>query len=88
MTQPRQAPSQMRWIPVAVFAYLFVMSVSRAKGLPGFLFDMYNDSALRLVEVRDLLNGQPWFDLTQPRLASRADSRCTGRGWSMRRLPG
>ncbi|MDO6586529.1 hypothetical protein Q4543_13505 [Salipiger sp. 1_MG-2023] len=68
MTQARQAPSPMRWIPVAVFAYLFLMSVSRAKGLPDFMFDMYNDSALRLVEVRDLLNGQPWFDLTQPRL--------------------
>ncbi|MDF8352885.1 hypothetical protein [Ensifer adhaerens] len=27
-----------------------------------------NDDAMRLVEVRDLLAGQSWFDLTQPRL--------------------
>lgn len=26
------------------------------------------DDVMRLVEVRDLLNGQPWFDLRQPRL--------------------
>jgi len=27
-----------------------------------------NDDAMRLVQVRDLLQGQPWFDLTQHRL--------------------
>ncbi len=27
-----------------------------------------NDSAMRLVQVRDLLAGQPWFDLTQHRM--------------------
>jgi len=31
--------------------------------------DLSTDDAMRLVEVRDLLGGQSWFDLTQYRLA-------------------
>ncbi|RAK09870.1 hypothetical protein ATI53_106513 [Salipiger aestuarii] len=59
---------RLRWIPVAVFIYLCAITISKITGLPEFLVGMTNDSAMRLVEVRDLLNGQPWFDLDQTRL--------------------
>lgn len=32
------------------------------------LWDIGNDDAMRLVQVRDLLAGQSWFDVTQYRL--------------------
>ncbi len=40
-----------------------------APGIKGSVFDaMSTDDAMRLVEVRDLIAGQGWFDLTQHRL--------------------
>jgi hypothetical protein len=42
-----------------VISYLFT----------GFLGDLSTDDAMRLVEVRDFLAGQGWFDLTQYRLS-------------------
>ena len=51
---------------------LLCLAVALALAVPAFrsgLFDaMATDDAMRLVEVRDLLAGQAWFDLTQHRL--------------------
>jgi hypothetical protein len=51
---------------------LLCLAVAVALAVPSFrsgLFDaMATDDAMRLVEVRDLLAGQAWFDLTQHRL--------------------
>jgi hypothetical protein len=51
---------------------LLCLAVALALAVPAFrsgLFDaMATDDAMRLVEVRDLLAGQSWFDLTQHRL--------------------
>ena len=61
------------WL-ATVAAYLFA-SFTRGN-------DLSTDDAMRLVEVRDFLAGQGWFDLTQYRLGPPAACRCTGRGWS------
>lgn len=57
--------------PAIVFAMAWAIIVV-ALGLPAIktgLFDtLSTDDAMRLVEVRDLLAGQGWFDLTQYRL--------------------
>jgi hypothetical protein len=37
-------------------------------GLPGAVSAMSTDDAMRLAQVRDLMGGQGWFDLTQTRL--------------------
>lgn len=59
-------PARLEPVLLAVFATLFVtligLSGSDAEGIPN------SDDLLRLVEVRDLLAGQSWFDLTQYRL--------------------
>ncbi len=68
MTQAMNRSDRARWIPLAVFVYLAIVTAAKTAGMPDFLLGMMNDSALRLVEVRDLLNGQPWFDMRQPRL--------------------
>lgn len=47
----------------AVFALATAIS-----GFPGVVAKLSTDDAMRLVEVRDLLAGQSWFDLTQYRL--------------------
>lgn len=55
-------------IAAAVATLLFIV-VEAAQGLPGLAnVRGDNDSLMRLAEVRDLLNGQGWFDLTQYRL--------------------
>jgi len=46
---------------VACLATLLVASINQG-------INFSTDDAMRLVEVRDLLNGQGWFDLTQHRL--------------------
>jgi hypothetical protein len=53
-------------------AVLLCLAIALALAVPGMrsgIFDvMSTDDAMRLVEVRDLLAGQSWFDLTQHRL--------------------
>jgi hypothetical protein len=49
-------------IVATVFVVLMGLSGDPAKGVPN------SDDLVRLVEVRDLLDGQDWFDLTQYRL--------------------
>ncbi|MBK8456141.1 MAG: hypothetical protein IPL47_02710 [Phyllobacteriaceae bacterium] len=51
-------------VATAILAAMGSLSLFRGKPLLGD----DNDSMLRLVEVRDLLDGQNWFDLTQYRL--------------------
>lgn len=58
------------WRLVAlVFAITATVLVARALGTAGTI-PLFNDTddAMRLVEVRDLLGGQDWFDTTQHRL--------------------
>ena len=58
----------LRWLPAMAFAYVAFMMLVRAPAADGLLYALDNDSAMRLVSVRDLLAGQSWFDLTQGRL--------------------
>jgi len=52
-----------------VFALATIaVSVLRGPDLVTPMWDIGNDDAMRLVAVRDLLNGQGWFYLTQYRL--------------------
>ncbi len=44
------------------------MALQAAAGFPTLSSGADNDSMLRLVEVRDLIGGQGWFDLTQYRM--------------------
>ena len=57
--------------PIIVISLLFVAATVRL-ALPALhdgVFDaLSTDDAMRLVEVRDLIGGQGWFDLTQYRL--------------------
>jgi hypothetical protein len=59
----RLAPSVLLYWLVAVIVAL-ALTLPNAKDLIG----PDNDDAMRLVEVRDFLNGQGWFDLMQYRL--------------------
>ncbi|RUW81124.1 GtrA family protein, partial [Mesorhizobium sp. M1E.F.Ca.ET.063.01.1.1] len=52
---------------LALLATLAAFAFSAWMGF-GALADVDNDNLLRLVEVRDLLNGQGWFDLHQYRM--------------------
>ncbi len=54
-------------LPVMVFLYL-VTQIPRAKELVLKGAGLTPDDAMRLTEVRDLLNGQGWYDLFQHRV--------------------
>lgn len=64
-----QPASRRNDLAVAVVATLAMVAVNALGGFPG-LTDAGgdNDSLLRLVEVRDMLAGQGWFDLHQYRM--------------------
>lgn len=53
--------------PLLVLLYL-VLQIPPAKALLATGSGLSTDDAMRLVEVRDLLNGQGWFDLVQHRV--------------------
>lgn len=56
---------------LAAIAVLFVYLADAAMGFPMLaVFGADNDSQMRLVEVRDLLAGQSWFDLHQYRMGA------------------
>ncbi|MHA7969414.1 hypothetical protein [Rhizobium sp. CAU 1783] len=57
------------WILISLFsaAVIFLLLVVNLPGATDYV-GTDNDDAMRLVEVRDLLAGQSWFDLTQYRL--------------------
>lgn len=48
--------------------YLVILMFGAGDVLSGNLPD--NDDAMRLLQVRDLLAGAPWYDVSQPRLAT------------------
>ena len=68
--QTRPAGTGDDWVPCAFVTILAVVVMLVLYGpsvLAGFFRD--NDDAMRLVEVRDFLAGQGWFDTTEKRLA-------------------
>lgn len=54
----------------AIAATLLVAAVAAATGFKGLDGNADNDSLLRMVEVRDLISGQGWFDLHQYRMGA------------------
>ena len=52
----------------AIAATLAVLAIAAASGFRPLAGNADNDSTLRLVEVRDLIAGQGWFDLHQYRM--------------------
>jgi hypothetical protein len=70
-TRLARAPEWCRHLAVAFLVACFVFAIHAAGGFQQ-LSDARgdNDSLMRLVQVRDLLAGQPWFDLHQYRLGS------------------
>ncbi|BCM21940.1 GtrA family protein [Mesorhizobium sp. J8] len=58
-------------LPLALCATLVVLAINAVSGFPTLAnYGADNDSMLRLVEVRDLLAGQGWFDLHQYRMGT------------------
>ncbi|MBZ9818860.1 GtrA family protein [Mesorhizobium sp. CA4] len=56
---------------LALCAMLVVLTINAVSGFPTLAnYGADNDSMLRLVEVRDLLGGQSWFDLHQYRMGT------------------
>ncbi|TPI36648.1 GtrA family protein [Mesorhizobium sp. B3-1-6] len=56
---------------LALCATLVVLTINAVSGFPTLAnYGADNDSMLRLVEVRDLLGGQGWFDLHQYRMGA------------------
>ncbi|PBC11003.1 polysaccharide biosynthesis protein GtrA [Mesorhizobium sp. WSM3859] len=56
---------------LAACATLVVLTINAVSGFPSLRdYGADNDSMLRLVEVRDLLGGQSWFDLHQYRMGT------------------
>ncbi len=63
-------PFQIR--PRAIFWLLYLVTILavliKGPALSVPVWDIGNDDAMRLIQVRDLLGGQNWFDVTQYRL--------------------
>lgn len=56
------------WLTIAVAWIAVVLALAAPAFRTGVFDAMSTDDAMRLVEVRDLIGGQNWFDLTQHRL--------------------
>ena len=54
----------------ALLAMLVIAAIAAAGGFKNLAGTADNDSLLRLVEVRDLIAGQSWFDLHQYRMGT------------------
>jgi len=59
--------ARLRMVPVLLVAWAAVAASSLLAGQP-LLASMSTDDFMRMVQVRDFLAGQNWFDLTQHRL--------------------
>lgn len=72
MAGPRigQAPFWQSDVVKSVAAMLIVAAIAAVGGFGNLAGTEDNDSALRLVEVRDLIAGQGWFDLHQYRMGA------------------
>ncbi|OYX09815.1 MAG: hypothetical protein B7Z15_14010, partial [Rhizobiales bacterium 32-66-8] len=70
MTNPTHSRSGPDWrLVLAVFAAATVILVVRTLiGRAGMPFFADTDDAMRMVMVRDFINGQGWYDLTAHRL--------------------
>ena len=73
LVSPVRELSRERWnaravIPMMVLALAAVIAIKLLWIRTGVLDAMSTDDVMRLVEVRDLMNGQGWFDLHQYRL--------------------
>jgi len=67
-SRPGAAPFWRGDAAKAMAAMLVILAMSAFGGFKGLAGTADNDSLLRLVEVRDLLGGQGWFDLHQYRM--------------------
>lgn len=56
------------WLAMVLFAIMVFRLLGQLDGAPEFYYGLGNDSAMRLVMIRDLLGGQGWFDMSQNRL--------------------
>ena len=56
------------WVFWAIYALVAVLLLRTVPGASSMMDLMANDDLVRLVEVRDLLNGQGWSDLMQYRM--------------------
>src|SRR5690349_21236823 len=54
----------------AIAAVIVIAAIAAVGGFEELAGNADNDSSLRLVEVRDLLAGQGWFDLHQYRMGT------------------
>jgi hypothetical protein len=54
--------------PIILIVLLSLVQILGASGPETMLLELGNDSAMRLVSIRDLLAGQGWWDLNQYRL--------------------
>lgn len=54
--------------PMIVFIWAVFSIATAINGFPGVIDKFSTDDAMRLVEVRDLLAGQSWYDLVQHRM--------------------
>jgi len=67
-------PARMRWLsgnpglPIMLLGLAAVLAIGWPAIRTGVFDAMSTDDAMRLVEVRDWINGQGWFDLRQYRL--------------------
>ena len=69
-------PLLLIWLAVCAVLIL----VTRGQIMTGIGWDP--DDQLRMVQLRDWLGGQSWFDTTNIGSANRTASRCTGRAGS------
>ena len=65
------SPEQPRWLRSALLGWVLVAGLLVLQSFKAIATMHFGDpdDALRMVQVRDLLSGQPWFDLHQYRLA-------------------
>ena len=67
-TAPGELPGRIGDAGAALLAALAFLALQAVTGFTTLFATTDNDSMLRLVEVRDLIGGQGWFDLTQYRM--------------------
>lgn len=64
----KKKPGISFFVPLLIFMVPALAFVIFAPDRTELLLSLSNDNAMRVVQIRDLLHGQNWFDLTQYRL--------------------